>query len=127
MSWSPSDAWNELAESDLPSVLRTRCHVLLLRMRIERLAEALPGTALVPTAGHGRPMLRLWGLMALAAERDRPATRDQVRQVQRVYNLSSDYLHSRRAAVVPSPTELATWLAGVEALEALVASSAPSE
>lgn len=122
MSWTPSHAWAELADSDLPPVLRTRCLVLTLRMRIERIVDMLPSTTLVGAPG-GRTALRLWALVALAAPEDRWQVRDRVRQVSRVYGLTSDYLHSRRAAAVPPRTELAAWLSSVDALEELVSPS----
>lgn len=120
MTWTPRDAWQEVARADLPPVLRIRCELLLLRMRIERLSRALPATSVVDPSGHGRTALRLWALVPLVEQEKRDEVRDRVQQVQRVYGLSSEYLHSRRSGLVPPPVELATWLAGVKALEELI-------
>jgi len=55
----------------------------------------------------------------LVEQEKRNEVRDRVHQVQRVYGLSSDYLHSRCSGLVPPPIELATWPAGVRAFEEL--------
>ncbi|MEV0699581.1 hypothetical protein AB0I53_16910 [Saccharopolyspora sp. NPDC050389] len=120
MNWMPTNGWREVAEESLSPFLRSRCELLLLRMRIERLAKALPGTALVNDSGRGRTNLRLWGLVASATPENRQAVRDRVRQAQWIYRLSSEYLHGRRAALVPPPAELSSWLTSVDALEDLL-------
>ena len=120
MTWTPAGGRRELGESDLPPILRIRCELLLLRMRIEHLANSLSDASLAQSTPTGHTVVRLWGLLSTVPPEGRPAAESRVRQVQQVYGLSSDYLHSRRAAVVPSSTELATWTASVNALEELL-------
>ena len=115
MSWNSTIGRSEVAASSLGPVLRIRCELLILRMRIEELARRLPVDLLGEAPGRGQIQLRLWGLVALGG--DEPAMRRQVLRVQRVYRLSSEYLHSRRAGLVPPPTELRGWEEDVTALE----------
>ncbi|MBB4676464.1 hypothetical protein [Crossiella cryophila] len=111
--------------AELPAVLRARCQILLLRMRIENLIKSAPSELLVTGPGTNKVRLRLWGLLSSIPQQDRPRADRLIRQVHRVYGLSSDYLHSRQSSIVPSPAELAAWLACVEALELLVTSADP--
>lgn len=117
MTWTPTTGERELAASDTPPVLRTRCALLLLRIRIERLANSLPAGSFV--SSFGRADVRLWAVVSHVPPEDRPEAEARVRQAQRIYDLTSAYLHSRRAAIVPSRSELAAWTASISALEDL--------
>lgn len=115
VSWTAEGAWQELDSADLPPVLRVRSELLLLRMRIEQFAQALPPESLVDGV-RGQIELRLWGLVSVVEPSDRAAARQYIQQVQRAYRQSSEYLHCRRSALIPSTTELAQWVASVDAL-----------
>ncbi|MET9231327.1 hypothetical protein [Lentzea sp. NPDC003310] len=118
MTWTPAIGEDEMASSGSPPVLRARSALLLLRIRIELLAQSLPSTTFVST--FGRVDVRLWALVTHVRAEDRDEAAALVRQVQRIYGLTSAYLHSRRAAIVPSYSELSAWTKSVTALESLV-------
>ncbi|MER6758830.1 MULTISPECIES: hypothetical protein [Amycolatopsis] len=89
-------------------------------MRIEQLARQLPDAVFATPSRQGKIALRLWSIVALADTPEVPILRNQVLRVQRVYSLTSEYLHSRRAGLVPPPMELMTWQEDVAALETAV-------
>jgi hypothetical protein len=89
-------------------------------MRIEQLARQLPVHLAAGTSRRGRIVLRLWGLVAAGSIAEAPMLRRRVLRVQRVYGLSSEYLHSRCAGLVPPPTELQSWQEDVAELESAV-------
>ncbi|WP_439664095.1 hypothetical protein ACSHWB_23195 [Lentzea sp. HUAS TT2] len=86
-------------------------------MRIEQVTHSLPAGMFIST--YGRIDVRLWALVSKVRPEDRAEATARVRQAQRIYDLTSGYLHSRRAAIVPSHSELAAWKASIAALEVL--------
>lgn len=118
MSWLPDDAHREVDQSHLSPVLRSRCEVLLLRMRLERLAKRLPADRSL--APRGQIDLRLWGLVTLGTADEVASLRRLVQQVQLIYRTSSEYLHSRRSGLVPPASEVEAWRDSITALESAV-------
>lgn len=119
MTWTPTAGEREVATSALPPILRARCELLLLRMRIEEIAKSLPVDSFAST--FGRLDVRLWAVVNQVPPEKRSTAEARVRQVRRIYKMTSAYLHSRRASIVPPRTELSAWTASVAALEHLVA------
>lgn len=118
MTWLPDDAHREVYQSHLAPVLRSRCDVLLLRTRLERLAKRLPADRSL--SSRGRIDLRLWGLVTLGTADELALLRQLVQRVQLIYRTSSEYLHSRRSGLVPPASELDTWHDDIAALESAV-------
>ncbi|MDX3191376.1 hypothetical protein PV458_23455 [Streptomyces sp. MN03-5084-2B] len=118
MNWSPGDAHQEVDQSHLTPILRSRCEVLLLRMRLEQLAKRLPvDRSLV---SRGRIDLRLWGLVTLGSADEVALLRRLVQRVQLIYRTSSEYLHGRRSGLVPPASEIDAWRDDIAALESAV-------
>ncbi|UUV29649.1 hypothetical protein NQK81_33500 [Amycolatopsis roodepoortensis] len=126
--WTPQQGRDEFSETQgFERILSMKCELVLLRMRLEALAKTADSAYFADRSSRGSILLRLWVLMLTVPERRRPEARRLVRYVQEIYHLTSEYLHGRRAAVVPPPAELAAWTAGVDALERLVRSERPDE
>ncbi|WP_275291681.1 hypothetical protein [Amycolatopsis sp. La24] len=89
-------------------------------MRIEQLVRQLPDQVFGTSSRQGKIALRLWGIVALAETDEMPILRKHVLRAQRVYSLTSEYLHSRRAGLVPPPTELMIWQEDIASLETAV-------
>ncbi|MFF1607504.1 hypothetical protein ACFVYA_06945 [Amycolatopsis sp. NPDC058278] len=118
MTWLPGEAHRQVDQSQMDPVLRSRCEVLLLRMRIELVAKRLPADRSL--SSRGRIDLRLWGLVTLGTADELVVLRQLVQRVQLVYRSSSQYLHSRRSGLVPPSSEIDAWRDDIAALESAV-------